>query len=80
MRSVSASPDLDSMKGRLRLFLTTYGEGRRSGTVPVFFLAHEGKVYFTTRKTTRKAVNKIHCHTLAPPQMLKDFCLDCLTV
>lgn len=55
MRSVSAPPDLDSMKGRLRLFLTTYGEGGRSGTVPVFFLAHEGKVYFTTRKTTRKA-------------------------
>ncbi len=43
------------MKGRLRLFLTTYGEGGRSGTVPVFFLAHEGKVYCTTRKTTRKA-------------------------
>ncbi len=55
MRSVSAPPDLDSMKGRLRLFLTTYGEGGRSGAVPVFFLTHEGKVYFTTRKTTRKA-------------------------
>jgi general stress protein 26 len=41
--------------GRLRMFLTTYGEGGRSGTVPVFFLAHEGKVYFTTLKATRKA-------------------------
>lgn len=60
MRSVSApaglgAMGLDAMKGRLRLFLTTYGEGGRSGTVPVFFLVHEGKVYFTTRKTTRKA-------------------------
>ena len=55
MRSVSAQPGWDSMKSRLRLFLTTYGEGERSGTVPVFFLAHEGKIYFTTRKNTRKA-------------------------
>lgn len=50
----AAPPDLEAVKGRLRLFLTTYGEGGREGTVPVFFLVHEGKVYFTTRKATRK--------------------------
>ncbi len=50
----AAPPDLEAVRGRLRLFLTTYGEGGREGTVPVFFLAHEGKVYFTTRKATRK--------------------------
>ena len=47
---MSASLDLDFMKGRLRLFLTTYGQRGSSGTVPVFFLSHEDKVYFTTRK------------------------------
>ncbi len=52
---MSALPNLDAKMSRLRLFLTTYGEEGRSGTVPVFFLAHEGKVYFTTRKATRKA-------------------------
>ncbi len=48
-------PDLEAMRRRPRLFLTTYGEGGRSGTVPVFFLAHGGKLYFTTKKATLKA-------------------------
>ena len=52
---MSARPDLDAVKGHLRLFITTYGEKGPSGTVPVFFLAHKGKVYFTTRMTTHKA-------------------------
>ena len=45
---------LESIKAP-RLFLTTYGPGGRSGTVPVWFMAHEGRIYFTTRKASIKA-------------------------
>ena len=48
-------PDLEGVKNRFRLFVTTYGQGGRSGTVPVNFLVHEGRVYFTTRKASVKA-------------------------
>ncbi len=38
-----------------RLFLTTYGPEGRSGTVPVWFMVHERRIYFTTLRSSVKA-------------------------
>lgn len=37
------------------IYLTTYSQSGRSGTVPVWFMMHNGRLYFTTRRSTVKA-------------------------
>ncbi len=50
------NPQIVTALHRSRLiYLTTYGKSGRSGTVPVWFMFHEGELYFTTRRTTVKA-------------------------
>jgi PPOX class probable F420-dependent enzyme len=45
---------LETIKAH-RLFLTTYGPEGRSGTVPVWFMVHDGRIYFTTLRSSVKA-------------------------
>ena len=37
------------------MYLTTYSQAGRAGTVPVWLWFHEGAVYFTTRRESLKA-------------------------
>jgi PPOX class probable F420-dependent enzyme len=37
------------------IYLTTYSQSGRSGTVPVWFMFHQEQLYFTTRRSTVKA-------------------------
>lgn len=49
-------PTLDAaLKSAKRMYVTTWGPSGKSGTVPVWFMAKEGRLYFTTLRESLKA-------------------------
>jgi len=56
MGARSPSPQLDAALARARyMYVTTYSQSGRPGTVPTWLWPHAGEVYFTTRRDTLKA-------------------------
>jgi PPOX class probable F420-dependent enzyme len=56
MDARSLSPALDAALARARyMYLTTYSNAGRPGTVPTWLWPHAGDVYFTTQRDTLKA-------------------------
>lgn len=50
------TPELAERLDRARyLYVTTYSRSGRAGTVPTWLWAHDGAVYFTTRRDSLKA-------------------------
>lgn len=48
-----------ALRGETEVFITTYGAGGKSGTVPVWFLYDSGKVYVATGRDSLK-VRRLH--------------------
>ena len=49
-------PALDAaLKSTKRMYVTTWGPSGKSGTVPVWFMAKDGRLYFTTLRESLKA-------------------------
>ncbi len=49
-------PAVGAALGRAkRMYLTTFGPSGRSGTVPVWFMARDGVLYFTTLRSSLKS-------------------------
>lgn len=44
-----------ALKAAKRIYVTTWSSSGKSGTVPVWFMAKEGRVYFTTLRDSLKA-------------------------
>jgi PPOX class probable F420-dependent enzyme len=56
MDARSPSPSLVAALARARyMYLTTYSNAGKPGTVPTWLWPHEGDVYFTTQRETLKA-------------------------
>ena len=50
------APELQAALQRARyIYLTTYSQAGKSGTVPTWCWLHEGALYFTTRRASLKA-------------------------
>jgi len=45
----------DALRAARYMYVTTYGEGGKAGTVPTWLWVHDGAVYFTTRRDSLKA-------------------------
>ncbi|MBI3626218.1 MAG: pyridoxamine 5'-phosphate oxidase family protein [Candidatus Rokubacteria bacterium] len=43
------------LKSAKRIYVTTWGPSGKSGTVPVWFMAKDGRLYFTTLRESLKA-------------------------
>jgi PPOX class probable F420-dependent enzyme len=52
--SVNAATSL-GLRTAKRMYLTTYSASGRSGTVPTWFMARDGVLYFTTLRASLKA-------------------------
>ena len=65
-------PTLEAaLKTAKRIYVTTSGSSGKSGTVPVWFMAKEGRVYFTTLRESLKArriraTGRIRVHVGSP--------------
>jgi hypothetical protein len=44
-----------ALKAAKRIYVTTWSSSGKSGTVPVWFMAKEGRLYFTTLRDSLKA-------------------------
>jgi PPOX class probable F420-dependent enzyme len=50
------TPELEAALTRAkRIFVTTWSRSGTAGTVPVWFMAKDGRLYFTTRRASLKA-------------------------
>jgi PPOX class probable F420-dependent enzyme len=55
-RSSGPSPELAAALARAKyLYVTTYSQAGRPGTVPTWLWPHDGAVYFTTKRDSVKA-------------------------
>ena len=54
-RSMDADRALRALEGARYLYVTTYSQAGRPGTVPTWLWPHDGAVYFTTQRASLKA-------------------------
>jgi len=54
-RTGFAGARLDSLLESKRIYLTTWSAAGKAGTVPVWFMPKDGRLYFTTGRTSLKA-------------------------
>ena len=55
-RSPASSPELAAALARAKyIYVTTYSQAGKPGTVPTWLWPHEGAIYFTTKRDSVKA-------------------------
>ena len=55
-RSPAASPELAAALAQAKyIYVTTYSQAGKPGTVPTWLWPHEGAIYFTTKRASVKA-------------------------